>query len=68
MALCLLDVKGNGSTLMVRKTIGVQMGLTAEVGCVFSRVQAPGCPRYDRFKAVAVTVFRAQVFSEHLLT
>lgn len=68
MALCLLDVKGNSSTLMVRKTIGVQMGLIAEVGCVFIRVQAPGCPRYDRFKAVAVTVFRAQVFSEHLLT
>ena len=44
------------------------MGLIAKVGSVFSRVQAPGCPKYNRFKAVAVTVFRAQVFSERLLT
>ena len=44
------------------------MGLSAEAGSVCRGIQTPGCPGHDTLQAVAVTVFRAQVLSEHLLT
>lgn len=38
----LLDVKGNGSMLIVRKAVDILMGLHAEAGTVYRRIQSPG--------------------------